>query len=84
MTLTTVTNFIPEFFGLQVAQSSKGISLSKYTNADFVSTAEMLDKGNACPIILADTDSIMRLIRHLVNHTAGFYYADTEIYCLRL
>ena len=76
-----VTNYIPEFSGLQVAQSSKGISLSKYTNADFVSTAEMLDKGNACPIILADTDSIMR-VHHLVNHTAGFYYADTEIYCL--
>ena len=37
-----VTNYIPEFSGLQVAQSSKGISLSKYTNADFVSTAEML------------------------------------------
>ena len=76
-----VANYIPEFSGLQVAQSSKGISLSKYTNADFVSTAEMLDKGNACPIILADTDSIMR-VHHLVNHTAGFYYADTEIYCL--
>ena len=76
-----VTDYIPEFSGLQVAQSSKGISLSKYTNADFVSAAEMLDKGNACPIILADTDSIMR-VRHLVNHTAGFYYADTEIYCL--
>ncbi len=76
-----VADYIPEFLGLQVAQSSKGISLSRYTNADFVSAAEVLDKGSSCPIILADTDSIMR-VNHLVNHTAGFYYANTDIHCL--
>ena len=76
-----VADNIPEFLGLQVAQSSKGISLSRYTNADFVSAAEVLDKGSSCPIILADTDSIMR-VNHLVNHKAGFYYANTQIHCL--
>ena len=76
-----VADYIPEFLGLQVAQSSKGISLSRYTNADFDSSAGVLDKGNPCPIILADTDSIMR-VNHLVNHTAGFYYANTKIHCL--
>tara|TARA_B100001250_G_scaffold135585_1_gene115992 strand:+ start:537 stop:1862 length:1326 start_codon:yes stop_codon:yes gene_type:complete len=76
-----VADYIPEFLGLQVAQSSRGISLSRYTNADFVSAAEVLDKGSSCPIILADTDSIMR-VNHLVNHTAGFYYANTKIHCL--
>ena len=76
-----VADYIPEFLDLQVAQSSNGISLSRYTNADFVSAAEVLDKGSSCPIILADTDSIMR-VNHLVNHTAGFYYANTKIHCL--
>ena len=76
-----VADYIPEFLDLQVAQSSKGISLSRYTNADFFSAAEVLDKGSSCPIILADTDSIMR-VNHLVNHTAGFYYANTDIHCL--
>ena len=76
-----VADYIPEFLDLQVAQSSEGISLSKYTDVDFVSAAEVLDKGSPCPIILADTDSIMR-VNHLVNHTAGFYYANTKIHCL--
>jgi CubicO group peptidase (beta-lactamase class C family) len=76
-----VLDYIPEFSNLNVAQSSSGVSLSRYTNADFVSNPEMVDKNDACPIILAETDSIMR-ITHLINHRAGFYYADTRIPCL--
>ena len=76
-----VLDYIPEFSNLKVAQSSSGVSLSRYTNADFVSNPEMVDKSDACPIILAETDSIMR-ITHLINHRAGFYYADTRIPCL--
>jgi len=76
-----VLDYIPEFSNLKVAQSSSGVSLSRYTNADFVSNPEMVDKNDACPIILAETDSIMR-ITHLINHRAGFYYADTRIPCL--
>jgi len=76
-----VTDYIPEFSSLKVAQSSDGISISRYANADFVSTSEMLNKSDACPIMLVETDSVMKII-HLVNHTAGFYYADTRIPCL--
>ena len=76
-----VIDYIPEFSNLKVAQSSSGVSLSRYTNADFVSNPEMVDKSDACPITLAETDSIMR-ITHLINHRAGFYYADTRIPCL--
>ena len=76
-----VTDYIPEFSKVKVAQSSSGVSLSRYTNADFVSSPEMVAKNDACPIILAETDSIMTII-HLVNHRAGFYYADTRIPCL--
>ena len=76
-----VSDYIPEFSKLKVAQSSSGVSLSRYTNADFVSNPEMVDKSDACPITLAETDSIMR-ITHLINHRAGFYYADTRIPCL--
>ena len=76
-----VLDYIPEFSNLKVAQSSSGVSLSRFTNADFVSNPEMVDKNDACPIILAETDSIMR-ITHLINHRAGFYYADTRIPCL--
>ena len=76
-----VTNYIPEFSSLKVAQSSDGISISRYANADFVSTSEMNAKLDACPITLVETDSIMR-ITHLINHRAGFYYADTRIPCL--
>ena len=76
-----VLDYIPEFSNLKVAQSSSGVSLSRYTNADFVSNPEMVDKSDACPITLAETDSIMR-ITHLINHRAGFYYADTRIPCL--
>ena len=76
-----VLDYIPEFSNLKVAQSSSGVSLSRYTNADFVSNPEIVDKNDACPIILAETDSIMR-ITHLINHRAGFYYADTRIPCL--
>ena len=76
-----VSDYIPEFSNLKVAQSSSGVSLSRYTNADFVSNPEMVDKSDACPITLAETDSIMKII-HLINHKAGFYYADTRISCL--
>ena len=77
----SVSDYIPEFSNLKVAQSSSGVSLSRYTNADFVSNPEMVDKIDACPITLAETDSIMKII-HLINHKAGFYYADTRISCL--
>ena len=76
-----VLDYIPEFSNLKVAQSSSGVSLSRYTNADFVSSPEMMDKSDVCPITLAETDSIMKII-HLINHKAGFYYADTRIPCL--
>ena len=38
-----VSDYIPEFSKLKIAQSSSGVSLSRYTNADFVSSPEMMD-----------------------------------------
>ena len=76
-----VSDYIPEFSNLKVAQSQNGLSISRYANADFVSNPDISDKSKACPITLVETDSVMRVM-HLVNHTAGFYYANTRIPCL--
>jgi len=76
-----VSDYIPEFSKLMVATSQTGISLSKYANADFVSSPEFIDNSSPCPIDFIETDSLMKIV-HLVNHKAGFYYANTKIPCL--
>ena len=43
----SVSDYIPEFSNLKVAQSLSGVSLSRYTNADFVSNPEMDAKLDA-------------------------------------
>tara|TARA_Y100000768_G_scaffold137163_1_gene102121 strand:- start:281 stop:1543 length:1263 start_codon:yes stop_codon:yes gene_type:complete len=65
-----VTKYIPEFKDLKVAADKSGKSISQLTEVD-----------NDCPHTLVDMDSIM-LVKHLFNHTAGFYYTYTLSNCL--
>ena len=76
-----VSKYIPEFENLKVAVSSDGKSLSVFTQPDTYSNAEVNKMTAACPMTLVEPDSIMQ-IRHLINHRAGFYYANTKIPCL--
>ena len=76
-----VIKYIPEFSNLKVAESSDGKSLSMFTQADTFSKASDKQLDLACPIQLVEPDSIMR-VHHLINHRAGFYYANTTISCL--
>tara|TARA_Y200000002_G_scaffold369640_1_gene364023 strand:+ start:5236 stop:6498 length:1263 start_codon:yes stop_codon:yes gene_type:complete len=65
-----VIKYIPEFKDLKVAVDKSGKSISQLTEVD-----------NDCPHTLVDMDSIM-LVKHLFNHTAGFYYTYTLSNCL--
>lgn len=65
-----VTDYIPEFANLEVAQSPDGIPL-----------ALVSDRSLACPMQLVPMDSVMTVL-DLINHKAGFYYATTGIHCL--
>ena len=65
-----VTKYIPEFKDLKVAVDKSGKSISQLTQVD-----------NDCPLTLVDMDSTM-LVKHLFNHTAGFYYTYTLSNCL--
>ena len=76
-----VINYIPEFENLKVAVSYEGRSLSVFTQPDTYSNEEENQMGRACPMILVEPDSVMK-VRHLINHRAGFYYANTKISCL--
>ena len=76
-----VIKYIPEFENLKVAVSSDGKSLSVFTQPDTYSNAEENQMASACPMILVEPDSVMKII-HLINHRAGFYYANTKISCL--
>lgn len=67
-----VTNYIPEFKNLQVAVSNQGESLNDF---------EWGNRATACPIKLIDNDKVMTVL-HLINHEAGFYYANTGFSCL--
>ena len=60
-----VIKYIPEFKDLKVAVDKSGKSISQLAEVD-----------NDCPHTLVDMDSIM-LVKHLFNHTAGFYYTPT-------
>ena len=65
-----VIKYIPEFRDLKVAVDKSGKSISQLTEVD-----------NDCPHTLVEMDSIM-LVKHLFNHTAGFYYTYTLSNCL--
>lgn len=67
-----VTKYIPEFENLQVAVTQDGKSLTEF---------EWGNRENVCPIKLVDNDSVMTVL-HLINHEAGFYYAETSFPCL--
>ena len=76
-----VIDYIPEFKSLDVAQSPDGRSLSIFTSGSIFESPIENNVDLACPMELKKSDSIM-LVRHLVDHTAGFYYANTGIECL--
>ena len=76
-----VTDYIPEFKSLDVAQSPDGRSLSTFTSGSIFESPIEDNVDLACPMEITKSDSIM-LVRHLVDHTAGFYYANTGIECL--
>ena len=65
-----VTQYIPEFAGLEVAVSPDGADL-----------AIIEDKSTACPLQMVQVAEEMTLL-DLINHQAGFYYATTGIPCL--
>tara|TARA_B100001250_G_C19793010_1_gene787423 strand:+ start:513 stop:1790 length:1278 start_codon:yes stop_codon:yes gene_type:complete len=65
-----VTQYIPEFKNLKIAVDKDGNSISQ-------SKVSIDD----CPHELVDKDYIMT-IKHLMNHTAGFYYTYTKSNCL--
>ncbi len=65
-----VTRYIPEFKDLKVAVDKSGKSISQLTKIN-----------DDCPHSLVDMDSIM-LVKHLFNHSAGFYYTYTQSNCL--
>lgn len=67
-----VYKFIPEFKDLKVAVSPEGKSLGSYAWGE---------RSETCPFKLVDTDSIMTVL-HLINHEAGFYYANGGFSCL--
>ena len=73
-----VTDYIPEFKSLDVAQSPDGRSLSTFTSGSIFESPIEDNADLACPMEITKSDSIM-LVRHLVDHTAGFYYANTGI-----
>ena len=68
-----VIKYIPEFEGLQVAQSSSGKEL--------VDIPWGSEREENCALEWVDTDSLMTVL-HLINHQAGFYYATTGFPCL--
>ena len=76
-----VSDFIPEFKDLKVAQSSDGRTLSTFGSSSIFGDPIDSRIELACPMNLVKNDSIM-LIRHLIDHTAGFYYANTKIECI--
>ena len=65
-----VINYIPEFKNLKVAVNSDGTSL-----------AMSKSKDDSCPFNLVEPDSVLK-IKHLFDHTAGFYYALNGISCI--
>ena len=65
-----VHKYIPEFLDLKVAVDSNGLSIASSENKAF-----------NCPHKLVKMDSTM-LVKHLLNHRAGFYYALTPSKCL--
>jgi len=65
-----VINYIPEFKNLKVAVNSDGTSL-----------AMSKSKDDLCPFNLVEPDSVLK-IKHLFDHTAGFYYALNGISCI--
>jgi len=76
-----VEKFIPEFKNLKVAQSQDGRSLSEFA-AGSIFEGPLDDRIElACPSELVNNDSVM-MVKHLIDHTAGFYYANTKIECL--
>ena len=66
----SVIKYIPEFKDLKVAVDKSGKSISQLTEVD-----------NDCPHTLVNMDSTI-LVKHLFNHTAGFYYTYTLSNCL--
>tara|TARA_Y100001970_G_scaffold96762_1_gene121823 strand:- start:3631 stop:4908 length:1278 start_codon:yes stop_codon:yes gene_type:complete len=65
-----VTKYIPEFENLMVATDLNGVSLAL---SDSIS--------KTCSYELEPVKHKMTL-RHLINHTAGFYYATTKNKCI--
>ena len=76
-----VVKYIPEFSNLKVAKSPDGRSISVFTSGSSFEPPSDDRVELACPINLVDNDSIMK-VRHLVDHKAGFYYANTQLECI--
>lgn len=76
-----VSNYIPEFKHLKVAQSPDGRTLSTFGTGSTFGTPMDSRTELACPLELVENDSVM-LVRHLIDHTAGFYYANTKMECI--
>ena len=67
-----VIKYIPEFKDLKVAVTEDGNSLADYGWGN---------RDKVCPIKLVGNDSVMTVL-HLINHEAGFYYANSGYTCL--
>ena len=67
-----VTKYIPEFKDLKVALTKDGASLTDFGWGE---------RDQVCPIQLVENDSVMTVL-HLINHEAGFYYANSGYTCL--
>ena len=67
-----VTKYIPEFEDLQVALSKDSTSLLEFSWGN---------RDQICPIQFVPNDSVMTIL-HLLNHEAGFYYANNGFSCL--
>lgn len=77
-----VTKFIPEFANLPVAVGPEGRSISAITlTSDGLNGANTDFANLKCPYETVPAEDPIT-VRHLLNHTAGFYYGVTQAQCL--
>lgn len=77
-----VAKYVPEFDALDVARAPDGGALLDYVNAraDAADGGEN-DEAVVCPLPTEPVTAPMT-VRHLLNHTAGFYYTYGGVPCL--
>ena len=73
--------YIPELSGMRVARSSSGGSLPQLSQASYELTSNDSHASGPCDYLLESPGRPMT-VHDLMIHSAGFYYATTNLPCL--